>query len=310
MAESGQTPQSVRTVLIAGAANLTVATAKAVAGLLSGSSAVLSEAAHSVADTVTELLLFVAVRRGARPPTERYPFGHGRESYLWALIAAVVTFVAGAGFAIQEGVRSIRSDHQALSPGIAYAVLGVSFVAEGTSLIRSIRQLGGRARRWGTPLLRVARRTPNTTLKAVLLEDSAALIGLLLAAAGVGLSHLTDSRVWDGIASLAIGGLLLVVASILARNNIAFLVGRAAGEAVRAEIEAELIAVPQVRGVTQLLTLQLGPEEILVAAKVDFTPGANAADIEAAADDAERRLTARNPAVRYVYLDPTRPAAR
>lgn len=305
MGGPAESSQSVGTVIVAGLANLAVAAAKAAAGLISGSAAVLSEAAHSFADTTTEVLLFVALRRGTRPATERYPFGHGRESYLWALIAAIVTFVVGAGFSILEGVRAIFGSRQALSPGIAYAVLALSFVAEGISLIRSIRQLRRRAARLHLPLIRVAKRTPNTTVKAVLLEDSVALIGLALAAIGVALSEVTGSPVWDGLASLAIGGLLLITATILARNNIGFLVGRAAGDAVRDEIHAELTGVPQVSSVGQLIALQLGPEEILVAAKVAFADCATSDDVENAADTAERRLTARIPAVRYVFLDPT-----
>ncbi|WP_199853169.1 cation diffusion facilitator family transporter [Plantactinospora sp. BC1] len=301
-----QHSQSVGTVIIAGLANLTVAVAKAIAGIVSGSAAVLSEAAHSVADTTTELLLFIALRRGARPPTTQYPFGYGRESYLWAFVAAVVTFVIGAGFSIFQGVEAIQQRHEDLDPLVAYVVLVVSFVAEGISLTRSVRQLRRRAARWRVSWLRVARRTPNTTIKAVLLEDSAALVGLVLAGIGVGASELTGSPVWDGVASIAIGVLLLVVATTLAHNNIALLVGRAAQDAVRAEIEQELAAVPDLRGVDRLMTLQLGPEDILVAVKVNFADDASREEIEIAADEAERRLIARNPAIRYVFLDPTR----
>jgi divalent metal cation (Fe/Co/Zn/Cd) transporter len=140
----------------------------------------------------------------------------------------------------------------------------------------------------------------------VLLEDSAALIGLVLAGAGVTLSELTDSSLWDGIASIAIGALLLAVATTLAHNNITMLVGRAAREAVREEIQRELSRVPDVRGVDRLMTLQLGPEDILVAVKINFAEDATREEIEVAADEAERRLVAQNPAIRYVFLDPTR----
>ena len=313
MAEPARSRESVRTVIIAGLANLTIAAAKVVAGLVSGSAAVLSEAAHSIADTTTEVLLFVALRRGGRPATTEHPFGHGRESYIWAFLAAVVTFVVGAGFSINQGVQAIQAQHEDLNVEVAFIVLAISFVAESISLRRSVRQISRRARRWNVPLLRVARDTPNTTVKAVLLEDSAALIGLVLAGAGVALSTITDSPVWDGTASIAIGVLLLVVATTLARNNISLLVGRSAGEAVREEIHRELSGVPAVLEVNALLTLQLGPEDILVAAKIDFSDEANSADIAAASDEAERRLIARNPAIRFVFLDPTRrrePAAR
>ncbi|MGI5212842.1 cation diffusion facilitator family transporter [Plantactinospora sp. CA-290183] len=304
--EGSQSSQSVGTVIVAGLANLTVAVAKALAGVLSGSAAVLAEAAHSVADTTTEVLLFVALRRGTRPADAEHPFGHGRESYLWAFVAAVVTFVVGAGFSILQGVDAIRSRHQDLDATVAYLVLAVSFVAESISLTRSVRQLGRRARRWRLSWLRVARNTPNTAVKAVLLEDCAALVGLVLAGAGVTLSELTGNPLWDGIASIAIGVLLLVVATTLAHNNIVMLVGRAARDAVREEIDRELSTVPKVRGVHRLLTMQLGPEDILVAVQVNFADEATREEIEAAADEAERRLTTRNPAIRYVFLEPTR----
>ncbi|MEO3745375.1 cation diffusion facilitator family transporter [Plantactinospora sp. B5E13] len=306
MSEPGQRPESVGTVVVAGLANLVVAVAKAVAGVLSGSAAVLAEAAHSVADTTTEVLLFVALRRGSRPADDQYPFGHGRETYLWAFTAAVVTFVVGAGFSILQGVEAIQSGEEQIDPLAAYLVLAFSFVAEGMSLLRSVRQVRHRAHRWRQPWLQVAQHTPNTTLKAVLLEDSAALVGLVLAAAGVGLSELTGSAFWDGLASIAIGALLLVVATTLAYSNVVHLVGRSARAVVREEIHRELSAVPNVRGVDQLLTLQLGPEDILVAAKVNFADEASRGEIEIAADEAERRLVARNPAIRYVFLDPTR----
>ncbi|MBE1486342.1 cation diffusion facilitator family transporter [Plantactinospora soyae] len=303
---SSQGSQSVGTVIVAGLANLAVAVAKALAGVLSGSAAVLSEAAHSVADTTTEVLLFVALRRGSRPATSQYPFGYGRESYIWAFMAAVVTFVIGAGFSIFQGVDAIQERREKLDATVAYLVLAVSFVAEGISLLRSVRQLRRRAARWRVPWLRVVRNTPNTTIKAVLLEDSAALVGLVLAGAGVTLSELTGSPVWDGIASIAIGVLLLMVATTLAHNNIRQLVGRAAGEAVREEIHQELSRVPDVRGVDRLMTMQLGPEDILVAVKINFAEEATREEIEIASDEAERRLVTRNPAIRYVFLDPTR----
>ena len=297
--------ESTGTVIIAAVANLAVAAAKAIAGLISGSAAVLAEAAHSLADTTTEMLLLVAVRRGSRPADEEYPFGHGRESYIWALIAAVLTFVAGAGFSFYEGVHSIQMHRQSEDPLASYLVLAVSFGAESVSLIRATRQIKHRAQRRHITSLRVVRRTPNTTVKAVVLEDSAALIGLVLAGAGLSLSRLTGSPVWDGCASIGIGLLLLVVATTLARSNLSLLIGRSAGELVREEIYQELTRISWVRRVDSLVTLQLGPEDILVAAKIDFSSGATSVDVARAADEARQRLVARDPAIRFVFLDPS-----
>ena len=301
--------ESVGTVILAGAANLVIAAAKMAAGLLSGSAAMLSEAAHSLADTVTEVFLFVALRRGSRPPDEEHPFGYGKESFVWAFIAALFTFIGGAGFSIYHGVTTVLHGEETGSFLWSYAVLVVSFVAEGTSFLRAKRQVAGESRRWGISPFRFLRLTPDTTVKAVYFEDSAALVGLVLAALGVALAQLTGSGVWDGLASVAIGLLLLLVAGTLARSNASLLVGRAVPRRMHNQIAQDLAGIPVVVAVPTLLTMQLGPGDILVAAKVDFDDAVTGADIEAASDDAERRLRARYPTIRYVFLDPTRGAA-
>lgn len=298
--------ESVGTVVVAGAANLAIAVAKLVAGLISGSAAMLSEAAHSVADTTTEALLYLALRRGARPADRRHPFGYGKESYVWAFLAALFTFVVGAGFAITHGVTTILVHEHTGDYLASYLVLAVSFVIESVSLARVIRQVRRESRRRRATPRRYLRLTPDTTVKAVFLEDSAALVGLLTAGVGLGLSELTGDELYDGIASILIGVLLLVVAGILAWSNISLLVGRAVSDRVHGRIEQELAALPEVERVDTLLTMLLGPEDILVAAKVDFRDDATVAEIEAAADQAERRLTEHYPEIAYVFLDPTR----
>ncbi|WP_239127160.1 cation diffusion facilitator family transporter [Asanoa siamensis] len=298
--------ESVLTVIIAGLANLAIAGAKLVAGLLTGSAAILAEAAHSFADTTTEVLLYTALRRGAKDPDDRHPFGYGKESYVWAFIAALFTFVAGAGFSIERGIDTILRGEEAGDFLVAYIVLIVSAILEGISFIRAVRQVRGEATRWRTSPFRFLRATPDTAVKAVFLEDSAALIGLALAAAGLGLTEATGDPVWDGIASIGIGVLLLIVAATLSVANVSLLVGRAVPRRLHQRLRAELSAVPTVDRVDQLLTMQLGPEDVLVAAKVDFADDATGADIEAAADAAERRLTTIYPSIRYVFLDPTR----
>ncbi|WP_405095929.1 cation diffusion facilitator family transporter [Micromonospora sp. NBC_01412] len=312
MSETDVKAESVGTVVVAGAANLAIAVAKLVAGLISGSAAMLSEAAHSVADTTTEALLYLALRRGARPADVRHPFGYGKESYVWAFLAALFTFVAGAGFAITHGVTTILVHEHSGNYLISYVVLAVSFAIESVSLARAVRQIRGESRRWRTTPRRFLRLTADTTVKAVFLEDSAALVGLLLAAAGLTLSHWTGEELYDGLASIAIGVLLLVLAVVLAKANISLLVGRAIPERLRLEIEQELNGLPAVERIDTLLTMQLGPDDILVAAKVDFRDEATGAAIEAAADEAERRLIERYPEIGYVFLDPTpsRPEAR
>jgi cation diffusion facilitator family transporter len=305
----GEGNESVGTVVLAGLANLVIAAAKLVAGLISGSAAMLSEAAHSLADTVTEVFLYVALRRGGKPADEEHPFGYGKESFVWAFIAALFTFVAGAGFSIYHGVTTIISGEHSGHYLISYVVLGVSFIAEGASFLKARRQVAGQSRKWGVSKTRFLRATSDTTVKAVYFEDSAALIGLILAAVGLGLAQLTGSEMWDGVASIVIGLLLLVVAVVLARSNVSLLVGRAVPRRIHQQIADDLAGIDVVTAVPTLLTMQLGPGEVLVAAKVDFDDTVSGRDIEEASDEAERRLRARYPGIRYVFLDPTRGTA-
>ncbi|WP_433825318.1 cation diffusion facilitator family transporter [Actinoplanes sp. CA-015351] len=298
--------ESVGTVVVAGAANLAIAFAKLVAGLTSGSAAMLSEAAHSFADTVTEVFLYVALRRGSRPADEEHPFGYGKESWVWAFIAALFTFVGGAGFSIYHGINTIIEGEESGPYLASYIVLAVSFLAEGVSFLKARRQVRTESSRWNVSTRRFLRLTPDTTVKAVYFEDSAALIGLVLAAAGLGLAEITGNALWDGLASILIGLLLLVVAAVLAKSNVTLLVGRAVPPRLHDRIAEDIAALGVVTAVPTLFTMQIGPDDILVAAKVDFADDAPGSEIEKASDEAERRLRARYPQIRYVFLDPTR----
>jgi cation diffusion facilitator family transporter len=297
--------ESTFTVIVAALANLGIALAKAVAGVISGSSAMLSEAAHSVADTVTEVLLLTALKRSARPADEEHPLGYGPERYVWALLAAVATFVGGAVFSLYDGIHTLVSGENLGDPLASYLVLAVAFLLEGFSLRTAVRQARGEAARRRVPFLRYLRRTADTAVKAVVMEDSAALIGLVLAAGGLLGGQLTGSGFFDGVASLCIGALLLYVAWVLGRSNVELLIGRPLPRATREGIRAELLAVEHVEAVLELTTLVQGPQEALVAAKVDFRDVSSAAQIEWACEQAEQRLRARFPAVSRVYLDPT-----
>ncbi|MCW2724301.1 MAG: Cation diffusion facilitator family transporter [Frankiales bacterium] len=297
---------SSRTIIVAGAANLAIAVAKMIAAVISGSAAMLSEAAHSLADTVTEILLYVALRRGHRPADDRHPLGHGREAYLWALLAALATFTLGAGVSISQGIAKLREHAEAGDPTIAFVVLAVAFVIESVSLTQAVTQIRRRSRRWRMSPLTYLRVTTDTTVKAVAFEDSAALVGLLLAAAGLSLTHATGSPVWDGLASIGIGLLLVVVAVALVMANSALLVGRSALPQIEQALRADLEALPEVLSVPLLLTSVLGPEQLMVGAKVEFADHLTADDIERVADEAERQFTSRYPGIKLVFLDPTR----
>src|SRR3954451_1872632 len=200
--EHGSGGESTGTVILAGAANLGIAIAKLVGGLISHSSAMLSEAAHSFADTITEILLFVALKRGNKPADDRHPFGYGRETYFWAFLASLCTFVLGAGFSIWQGISTIIHGEEMGSPLVSYIVLGVSFVLEGSSLFKAVRQVRGAARRWRVSPGQYLQATTDTTFKAVTFEDSAALVGLVLAALGLFLEQLTGDPAWDGAAAI------------------------------------------------------------------------------------------------------------
>jgi cation diffusion facilitator family transporter len=297
--------ESTGTVVLAGAVNLAIAAAKLVGGLISHSSAMMSEAAHSLADTVTEVLLFIALKRGNRAADERHPFGYGRETYFWAFLAALCTFGVGAGFSIWQGVQTIIERKEEGSPTISYIVLAVSFVLEGSSLVKAVRQVRSSAREHNISSRQYLRHTTDTTVKAVTFEDSAALVGLVLAALGLFLEQITGDPLWDGISAVLIGVLLILVAGSLARANISLLIGQSVPGTTQQELKDELSGIDQVDDVPFLLTTVIGPGQLLVAAKVDFADTATVADIERASDEAERRLVARHPGVRYVFLDPT-----
>ncbi|WP_327380050.1 MULTISPECIES: cation diffusion facilitator family transporter [unclassified Streptomyces] len=297
--------ESTSTVVVAAAANLGIAVAKLVAGLISGSSAMLSEAAHSVADTVTELMLLTALKRSEKPPDEDHPLGYGPERYIWAMLAAVATFVGGAVFSLYDGIHTLLKGEELGDPLVSYVVLAVAFLLEGFSLRTGVRQVRGEAARLRMPAPRYLRRTPDTAVKAVVMEDSAALAGLLLAAGGLLGGHLSGSAVWDGIASILIGVLLVYVAWVLCRSNAQLLIGRPLPADMRAGVREELLSVPHVVEVLELTTLIQGPSELLVAAKVDFRDASTAAQIEWACEEAEQQLRERYPSIQRVYLDPT-----
>ena len=256
--------ESTLTVLVAMAANAGIGVLKLVAAIFTGSAAMYAEAAHSVADTVTEGLLLTALRRSGRKPDREHPFGYGKERFFWALIAAVSIFVSGAVFAAYEGVRTIlgESEEQTLA-WVAYAVLGVSFLLEGASWLQAVRQLRNEARRDETTPLNWLRQTDDPTVKTVFFEDSAALIGLLLAFAGVGLHQLTGSAFWDGLASVLIAVLLTAVAYILGGTNKGLLVGRQADRRTVYELRDALAERPEVEQVVDLLTMMIGTDQIL-----------------------------------------------
>src|SRR5215469_8650974 len=296
-----------RTVLIAGAANLFVGVIKLAAGILVGSSAMLAEAAHSAADTLNQAFLLASLHRGERPSDSRHPFGYGQERYFWSLLAAFGIFIAGGGFSIFEGLLALTREHSE-SPLIAYLVLAAAGLAEGTSLVRVLVQYRSEARRSHTEILDQVRASPDLTVRTALFEDSAAMVGLVLAALGLALRQVTGSPVWDGAASMAIGVLLIVVAVRLGIDSRDYLIGRAAGPRELDTIRAEIERTPDVDKLLDLSTMYLGPEHLIVAAKVAFSDEISADRAEDIADEIDKRLSDRLPLIPHVFLDPTQAA--
>jgi len=299
--------ESHKTVYVALAANAGIGVAKLAGGLISGSSAMLAEAAHSVADTTNQLLLLASLNLAERPADDEHPFGYGKERFFWSFLAAVSIFVSGALFSVYEGLHRIfGSSESEGGVGIAFAVLAIGLVLEGSSLIRATRQTGGEARERSRTLTRHLRVTRDPTVKTVVFEDSAAVIGLLLAAAGLGLTALTGSTVWDGAASVCIGILLAAVAFFLGRDTKGLLIGEGAQPEEREAIERVFEEHSGVGSVEELLTMALGPQALLVAARLDFIPDLDSDAVEEVADELEHQLREAVPEITEVFLDPTR----
>lgn len=292
-------------MLVAGAANVAVAAAKLAAGLVTGSAALLAEAAHSIADTLNEVFLLTALSRSAKPADSRHPFGYGKERYFWSLLSAVGIFVLGAGFSVYQGVTALVEDEPLTQLRIAYIVLAVAFLFDGGSWLRAVWQLRGEARARRTALLKHILRTTDPAAKTVAFEDTAALLGVLLAAAGITLDVLLGTRVFDAIASILIGLLLIAVAYTLGRQNMRLLVGQGVSPQAAAGISRVIDESEGVDAVVELLTMRLGPEEVLVAARVDVEDAFSGDDVEKVADAVDQRVRDAYPEVRHVFLDPT-----
>ena len=294
--------REMRAVLAALAANLGVAIVKFIAFLVSGSASLLAESVHSVADTGNQVLLLIGRGRSDRPASEEHPFGFGRERYFYGFVVAVMLFTVGAVFSVYEGVHKITNPEEIRSPLVPFIVLAISAVLEGFSLRTAIgeanRVRGDRG--WSTFI----RRTKAPELPVVLLEDTAALIGLGLAFAGVGLAVLTHDGRWDGAGSLAIGLLLGAAAAILAIETKSLLIGESASEETTAQIVAALEGGPEKFRLIHLRTSHIGPENLLVAGKIGVPADLTAADLTAGIDAAEKRVRAAVPIAETIYLEP------
>jgi cation diffusion facilitator family transporter len=294
--------REMKAVLAALAANLGIAITKFIAFLLTGSASMLAESVHSVADTGNEVLLLVGRGRSDRPRSDDHPFGFGRERYFYGFVVSVMLFTVGAAFSIYDGIHKVITPEAIHNSLIAFIVLGASMVLESFSLrtaIREANQVRG-DRNWGTFI----RRTKSPELPVVLLEDTAALIGLVFAFAGVGLSVATGNGRWDGVGSLAIGALLATAAVILAIEMKSLLIGESASGDVQRRIVAALEDGPELVQVIHLRTVHIGPDSVLVTAKVAVRESDSAAQLTAGINAAEERVRAAVPTAQTIYLEP------
>jgi cation diffusion facilitator family transporter len=290
------------TIYAAAGANLLIAVAKFCAAAVTGSSAMVSEGIHSVVDTGNQLLLLLGLHASKKPPDELHPFGHGKELYFWSLIVAVVLFVGGGGFSIADGYHRLQNPEPMKDPLWNYIVLAVAAVAEGFSWTLALRKL-----RQHKPAdqshWRAVRDSKDPGVFVVLAEDTAALLGIAIAAVGVFMSHQFDLVVADGIASLLIGMVLLAVAWFLIGESRKLLLGEAADLSTRQAIRRIVLEDPTVVRAQPPLTMHLGPENILVYFGLEFRATASSADVADAIDRIEHRIRQQNPSIKQIFIE-------
>ena len=291
-----------RAIIAAMFANLGIALTKFVAFLITTSSSMLGEAVHSLADTGNQALLLIGGRQSRRRATPEHPFGYGRDRYIYAFIVSVVLFSVGGLFALYEGYHKIADPHPIERWYVAVGVLLVAIALEAFSFRTAIVESNKVRVRQSWP--EFVRRAKAPELPVVLLEDLGALIGLNFALIGVGLAVWTDNGVWDGIGTLAIGLLLVVIAAVLAVEMKSLLLGEAASPVAQERIKAALMSQTGVDSIIHIRTLHLGPEELLVAAKIAVNGSATAAEVAATIDAAEAAIRTVEPTARVIYIEP------
>lgn len=291
-----------KTVIFAAlAGNAAIAATKFVASAYTGSSAMLSEAIHSLVDTGNQVLLLFGLRRAARPATPDHPFGHGLQLYFWAFVVAVLIFGLGAGVSIYEGIQKIHAPHAVEYAWINYIVLGLAILFEGAVWVVALRSFRKEKGRLGW--IAAVRTSKDPTTFTVLFEDTAALLGLVTALVGVYLSERLALPVLDGVASLIIGCILAVTATFLAYECQSLLTGEGVAPEVRKAMRSLVAGHPGVIGINEFLTMHFGPDEVLVAMSLDFRDSLSAAEVERTVSDIEQRLKAAHPEVKRVFVE-------
>jgi cation diffusion facilitator family transporter len=291
-------------------ANGLIAILKLMAAVITGSSGMMAEALHSVADTTNQIFLLLGLRFYKRPASDKHPFGYGKERFFWSFIAAIFIFGVGATYAIYEGIDKLAHPHPPKNLKWAYAVLFISFVLESGSIALALYQEVKEAHHEGLTFGQYLRESKDPTAKTVIFEDSAALIGIVIATTGL---LLTDYQVggavgayWDGVASIMIGLVLAVVAFVLARSSRGLLLGEAANPKVLAAIREAIESHPNVERVVELLTMHLAPKQILINAHVKLRPDLKTGDIEQSILEVEDRIKRAEPKVEMMFIEVAR----
>jgi len=294
---------STRAVLAALFANAGIAAAKFVAFLLTSSASMLAESVHSLADTGNQGLLLLGGRRAQRPATPQHPFGYGRERYFWSFVVALMLFSLGGMFAIYEGISKIRTPHELESPMIAIAVLVVAIVLESLSFRTAIVE-SRHVKEPGISWWGFIRRAKQPELPVVLLEDLGALTGLIIAFCAVGVAIVTDDARYDGIGTLSIGILLVIIAAVLAFEMKGLLIGESASDTDQQAIAAAIEVDPSVQRLIHLRTEHIGPDELLVGAKIELIDGLDISEVVEIVDNVETAVRRAVPSARIMYLEP------
>ncbi|WP_285445578.1 cation diffusion facilitator family transporter [Xanthomonas sp. fls2-241-TYG-148] len=292
-------------VYVALAGNLAIAVAKFIAAGISGSSAMLSEGVHSLVDTINEVLLLYGLRRAARAPTPTHPFGYGRELYFWSFIVALLVFAMGAGVSLYEGIVHLRNPEPASSHWLAYSVLGVSIAFESISWVVAFREFRAKKGRMG--YFQAFRQSKDPSTFTVLLEDSAALVGLFMALLGVAGAQLFNMPQLDGIASIGIAFVLAFTAFLLARETKGLLIGEPAHAHVTDSLLAIAAADPDVRAANGVLTMQMGPNQVVAALSAEFEDSRTTPQIEACIGRIEAAAKQKHPEVTALFVKPQTP---
>jgi cation diffusion facilitator family transporter len=296
------TSGSMRAIIAALLANIGIAITKFIAAAFSGSASMLAEGIHSLADSANQILLIIGGKRAKRAATAAHPFGYGRSRYIYAFMVSIILFSIGGLFSIMEGLNKLSEPHELEMVWLPLTVLGVSIVLESFSLRTALRE--AKHERGKKSLIEFIRHAKSPELPVVMLEDMAALVGLVLAFAGVGLTVITHNPIWDAIGTLSIGVLLILVAVILGAETSSLLIGEGATAEDTGKIRKALSETPGVQSVIHMKTLYLGPDELMVGAKIAVASSATGKFIAQVIDDAEANMRKAVPAARVIYLEP------